>query len=427
VGDDVNVLLIALEGARPDHFSCAGYERETTPFIDQIAREGVRFPFAFTTAGSRLGAYASMLTGLWPSLHGATEETGTLTSPTPLLPELLKANGYRTAVFGPDALVSPARGLGRGFDRCSLPRRRGRLAGRAAAYARRASDRVLGRADAGAARTTQALLEWIESAGEPFFALVRYREAVRPYRVPAPYDRVFTSRPHSPRPAAGESDASRDSVMEQAALHDGALRYLDSRVRQIADALDAHRWWQHTLCIVTGDVAQELAAHPPAAPTALCDAVLRVPLLVRCPGSVPAGFVVEEFAQPSDLLPTITALTGCPTEVAVQGRALLTRSGVTSGPAAIVAEAFRCGDVGVRRKALRTRREKLIWQSDEANALYDVVRDPQEQHNRAPEDPERADQLRRLLFDLLADAQRELATGGERLPTAVGARREAGE
>ena len=46
-----------------------------------------------------------------------------------------------------------------------------------------------------------------------------------------------------------------------------------------------------------------------------------------------------------------------------------------------MAETFRSATSSVRRKVIRTRREKLVWRSDEANALYDLGRDPQERRN----------------------------------------------
>ena len=112
--DIMNVLLVVLEGARADHMGCYGYGRETTPFLDQVARQGVRCSAAFTTAPSVLPAMASLLTGLFAHAHGATEESGALPPGTPLLPELLRGAGYRTAAFCPSPAVSPENGLGRG-------------------------------------------------------------------------------------------------------------------------------------------------------------------------------------------------------------------------------------------------------------------------------------------------------------------------
>jgi arylsulfatase A-like enzyme len=431
MGEPLNVLLIVLEGARVDHLSAAG-EPATTPFLEQVAREGVRFPHAFTSAPASVPAVASMLTGLFASLHGATEETRALGPAPRLLPELLRAAGYRTAAFCPHPAISPQNGFGRGFDRFYTQRVGGRIAGRAADYARRASDRVLGRGDAGARRTTYALLDWLSASPEPFFAFVHFREPLRPLRPPAPYDRTampagLTAAQARAANQPGDDTArpvvSADETAALAALHDGALRYVDLRLRQIADALAAGDRWERTLFIVTASYGEDLGERGSlGGPASLCDATLRVPLLLRCPGRIPAGFVVDEVAQPVDLLPTIAALSGCPLDAPVQGRALLTASGASTGPRAVLVEAFRplasalasAGDPldTVRRKVIRTRREKLVWRSDEANALYDLAHDPDERENIAEQHPERVDRLRRALFDWLADGERWGAAHG---------------
>lgn len=412
--DALNVLLVVLEGARPDHLTAAGYERDTMPFLDQVAREGVRFTHAFTAAASSATAHASMLTGLFPSVHGVTEETPALGPAPRVLPELLKAAGYRTAAFCPDPSLGPEMGFGRGFDRFYTQQMGGRITGRAADYARRASDRVLGRGDAGARRTTQALLDWLAAGSEPFFALVRYREALRPIRPPAPYDRTFMppaltalqARNANQPNAAAPPPVSADEAAVLSALHDGALRYADLRLKQIADALMADGRWDQTVFMLTAGYGEDLGDTQTIGEPALRDTTLHVPLVLRCPSRIPAGFVVEEFAQPTDLLPTVAALTGCALDAPVQGRALFGAAGATSGPPAVMGETFRSATSSVRRKVIRTRREKFVWQSDEANALYDLGRDPLERHNLAHEAPERADRMRRALFDWLADSQR---------------------
>jgi len=385
----MNLLLVVLEGARVDHLGCYGAAAETTPFLDQVARQGVRFTEAFTTAPAALPAHASLLTGLFACVHGATEESGALPAAPAVLPEVLRAAGYRTAAFCPDPAVSPERGCGRGFERFYTARGGGgRIAGRAADYARRASDRVLGRADAGARRTTHALLDWLRDGEQPFAALVTFREAALERRPPAPYDRQFATT------AAG------DAASTQRAWHAGALRYLDLRLQEIADALTADGRWERTLVVVTGTGGLALDGAP-----AMREATLRVPLLLRAPGRVPAGFVVDEIAQLSDVAPTVLALLGVPTTTAWQGRALLRDGAVTPGPHWAFTESYRREPGDVRRKAVCGRRASFVWQSDEANLLLGGVAARLTQRERMIAEVAGLDRMRRVLFDWLADAE----------------------
>ncbi|HXQ21387.1 MAG TPA: sulfatase-like hydrolase/transferase, partial [Candidatus Acidoferrales bacterium] len=170
MSDRLNVLVIVLECARADHLSCYGYPRETTPFLDHVTREGVRFTHAIAAAPWTLPAHASLLTGLYPVTHGATDENRFLASRHQTLAEHLKAAGYRTAAFCTNPWVSPETGFGRGFDAFFTQRHHNRVTARALFYGRRASDRLLRRSDAGARRTNQALAKWLAAGAQPFFA-----------------------------------------------------------------------------------------------------------------------------------------------------------------------------------------------------------------------------------------------------------------
>ncbi len=411
--DRVNVLVVVLEGARADHMGCYGYGRETTPFLDQLARQGVRCSSAFTTAPGVLPAIATLLTGLFPHAHGATEESGVLPAGAPTLPELLRSAGYRTAAFCASPALTPERGVGRGFDRFRNAVAAGRFTGRAADYARRASDRVLGRADAGARRTLQAVLEWVRGGEEPFAGVVHLGETAGALPPPAPYDRLFAREPHD---APGT------------ACHDGALRYIDLRLRELADALQAAGQWDRTLVVVTATHGASLGAAP-GHDADWAPAELHIPLLLRAPGRVPRGFVVDEIVQTCDIAPTILALADVAAPgVAMQGRTILRDGAATPGPGFAFAEGFRHAPSDVRRKAVRSARAQFVWRSDEANAFYDVARDGELGPDRLAADVARADVLRRALFDWLAASERWVQAQGLPAPGEVsgGARDAAG-
>jgi len=433
MAEPLNILLVTMACGRWDHFSCDGYDRETTPFVDVVAREGVRFQQMISTASASLTAHASLLTGVFPCTHGATEERPFLAARCPTLPEMLRGAGYRTAAFCTDAWVSPETGFGRGFDVFHTQRAGGRLTGPARLYARKAGDRVLGRQDAGARRTNQAVLDWLGTSPEPFFAFIHYGEARLPFHPPAPYDRLFMPRGvtdervaavnRDPRACLTGSVAMTDEdFVILTALYDGALRYVDIRFKELAEALEQRGLWERALVIVTADHGEHLGeggrmGHQ----LSLHDAVLRVPLVIRCPVRIPGGYVVEEVSQSVDVVPTVLALAGVMAESgALAGRALFREGRATSGPAYAVAERFRTNLDGVRRrfptfdvrpydvraKAIRTRKDKFLWRSDETNELFDLVRDPAEACDLAAVRPARADALRRTLFDWLATTER---------------------
>jgi arylsulfatase A-like enzyme len=209
------------------------------------------------------------------------------------------------------------------------------LAGSATDYARRASDRVLGRIDAGARRTNVALQSWLESVGEPFFAFVHYRELHLPLRPPAPYDRMFvppTVDPARLRSLNQDSAAflSGAVTMDGAdlavltAAYDGALRYVDMRLQEVAAALGRDGRWDRTLVVVLGDHGEHLGEHGMIGHQfGLYDSVLHVPLVLRCPAKVPRGFVLDEMVQPVDVVPTVLAIAGVAAPELLPGRAIL--------------------------------------------------------------------------------------------------------
>ena len=116
---DHDIFLITIDTLRADHVDCYGYADGSTPALDALAKDGVRFTEAFTPSPITNTSHASILTGLLPGSHGVTDFAVPLASTHPTVAELLKERGYRTAAFiGAVILDSKtlAPGFGRGFD-----------------------------------------------------------------------------------------------------------------------------------------------------------------------------------------------------------------------------------------------------------------------------------------------------------------------
>ena len=100
----MNVILVVVDTLRADHMSVHGYHRRTTPFIDELARDGVTFDAFRSQCSHTLPSFTSIVTGQSPFTHGVISTTwdlpNSLRSQFPLasklLAEILSDAGYAT-------------------------------------------------------------------------------------------------------------------------------------------------------------------------------------------------------------------------------------------------------------------------------------------------------------------------------------------
>ena len=113
--DAPNVLLIVMDTVAADHLALYGYDRPTSPTIDELARRGIRFDAAQSASSWTLPSHASMFTGRWPHELSVGWRTP-LDAAAPTVAEFLRARGYATAGFIANTTYCAAdSGLGRGF------------------------------------------------------------------------------------------------------------------------------------------------------------------------------------------------------------------------------------------------------------------------------------------------------------------------
>ncbi|MFQ5351305.1 MAG: sulfatase-like hydrolase/transferase, partial [Thermoanaerobaculia bacterium] len=111
-------LLVSLDATRADHLGAYGYERDTTPFLDSLARRGFLFEQAVAPSLNTLISHASLLTGLPAWAHTASYEKGgrALHPNVTTLAEELAAQGYQTAGFAAHGdWLNAEKGIAQGF------------------------------------------------------------------------------------------------------------------------------------------------------------------------------------------------------------------------------------------------------------------------------------------------------------------------
>lgn len=389
-----NVLLISVDTLRADHLGCYGYDRPTSPRLDEFARESVRFAEARAQSSWTKPAMATILTGLYPVTHGAERRANGIAPEARTLAERLSAAGYETAMFTTNPTVVEKFGFGRGFDRFEYVHQ---LQGRK----RRSVD---------SAAMVQAGVAWLDGRAapeRPFFLVVHTLDPHDPYRPQEPYRSRFAPgvdvasaccfRGGELAALSAEQAAARrrDSL----ALYDGEIAQNDASFGRLLDDLRARGLLDRSAVVFTADHGEEFHEHGGwRHAESLFEEVLRVPLVVRLPKGTAARATVADPADQIDLAPTLLELAGVAAPPEFPGASLLP---VIAGGAAPPRESLAwlrhpAFDVAAIRdgnwKWLRHEgalRSVSGGFDNPVEALYDLEADSGEQRNLLAAEPDR--------------------------------------
>jgi arylsulfatase A-like enzyme len=411
ISSSPNILLVVLDSARMDRFSCYGYERETTPFLESFCEDATLFREAFTPAPWTMPSHASIFTGLYPSAHGMTWKNLRLDSRFLTLPDFLASKGYETTGFCNNPWVNAENGLARGFqtyvemwkDEVLNPT----LYYRIDWFLRR----LIGRNDGGALRTHQWVLEWVnrdDRVEQPFFLFINLMECHLWYDAPDAYHQMFLPGSISPSIGAihsnslfplltGNLSLSDEEWGEFGDIYDGDLRYLDKRLEELFDCLSGKSFMDNTIIIVTSDHGEHLGEHQFVDhQLSLYEPLIQIPLIVKVPDRITGLSAIQEPIQSIDIFPTLMDLIGYHGEIDrffMQGVSLVGRE---SSPHQFTVSEYEPPRERIMRfleknpegntilkydRALRSIRIdslKYIWSSDGNSELYNLALDPGE-------------------------------------------------
>ncbi len=365
-----SILLVSIDTLRADHLSCYGYRRPTSPSIDVFARDGVLFENAHSPSSWTLPGHASMLSGVSPFRHGATQETRAIRRDMKLLPEVLRASGYRTVGIINGPYVGAKYGFSRGFDTFV---------------------EALDKRDESYLGDVRSLIDGVPAT--PFFAFVHFMHVHSPYVPPAAH-RFGASRGPTAgadgrrlleldrRVRAGEVQLTEQDRDYLVALYDGEIRAVDEMVAQTI-ALARRKAHGLLLVVLTSDHGEEFLEHGGLLHGGtLFEESLHVPLIVVGPG-IPARRV-KNSASLLDVVPTILGIAGVSAPGGVEGRDLLAGDGNPSEgqPLPLQTSAH---DGTAHLRGVRTASRKVIIDDRSGETLlYDLSRDRAERHSVPP-------------------------------------------
>ncbi len=100
MSEKMNILFIITDAHRADHLSCYGNKILKTPNIDELAKDGVRFTNCFCNNPICMPNRATMITGLYPNVHGVRSNGINLNEDIPTITKTLQKRGWHTAAIG---------------------------------------------------------------------------------------------------------------------------------------------------------------------------------------------------------------------------------------------------------------------------------------------------------------------------------------
>lgn len=302
-----SVVLVTLDTLRADHLGTYGYPRSTSPFLDHLAQEGVRFEQAIATTSHTAPSHASLFTGLPMAGHGLRRNGENLSPSIPNLACFFSSLGYETAGF---ASVRFLRGLSVGFG--AFYERSG-----GAFHAR--ADQVVGAAEQWLTQTrrTERFLiwvhlfdahEWSDLEGTPR----REMEGPGEEALESHLESQQHLRPGNWGIRNGEPFRVEgvEEMLEWVDSYDARIRFMDDQVRHLYEVVEGLGLPGPTLWVVAGDHGEGLGNHGYHGHSKnLYNEQLRVPLVFHATDGRFRG-TVGGVVSLADVYPTLVALMG---------------------------------------------------------------------------------------------------------------------
>jgi arylsulfatase A-like enzyme len=420
-GEKPNVILIVMDDVGYGDYGSYGAPDVRTPNVDSLAKTGTRFT-EFYAAPSCSPTRAALISGRYQQRYRIEVPLGAAGPATVSqglkptgrsLPQLLKNNGYHTALIGKWHLgytkeFSPG---AHGFDYFF-----GLKSGLIDYYQHtdQSGNHDLFENDDHAHVKgystdlfTQQSIKFIEEhAGSPFFLELSYNAAHWPFQVPD-------------QPSVAPGNGRFVQPNEQASTREDYVRILeraDQGVGQILAALDKRGLTRNTLVIFTNDNGGEwLSRNAPLfhRKQSVWEGGIRVPLIMKWPGRIPANRTSTQIGIVMDLTATIAAATGSPVppEAKLEGIDLIPLLQAKARPVERTLF-FRYTLPARRQRAVRQGDWKVMV--DGANTmLYNLAKDPGERNDLAAERQDIVAKLFPLIATWEADVDAEAKSLGQ--------------
>jgi arylsulfatase A-like enzyme len=340
-----------------------------TPNYDAFAADATRFLWAQVPGTWSLPSQASMLTGVYPNVHKATEHESKINAQLPIAPEIFKKAGFRTGLFSSNGYVSSKWGFGRGFDenrnfvRENLPN--------------------------GADNLWATAKKWIlPGKAKPQFVYLAVIEPHVIYNPKKEFLKLYWDKPYGGpiKPVLtgiqlgkikkGTLKVNDTDKAYLEALHNAEITQSDTAFGVFLADLKAAGLYDTSVVIVISDHGDEFWDHGDCGHAqAPHQELVHVPFMIHAPGLLPAGGAIAAEVEAMDLAPTLLELAGIAIPDSMQGQSVLGTAldEVAFSPSTCMTQN------GSMARGIKSGRYRMIHSGAGRIELFDEIEDPREQ------------------------------------------------
>ena len=393
--DDLNVIFVVVDPLRADRLGSYGYDRDTSPTLDDLARSGIKFQNVESQSSWTKQSMASLWTGMYPRTTRVDHFSDSIPDEAVMPAEILQDAGFVTGGIYRNGWVMPNFGFAQGFDLYIRPhpRMRKEQMQENSFMARKVVGNDL---DA-----TESAIEFMRIHRDDRFFLYLHLMDVHQYL----YD-----------------DASSLFGTSYSDIYDNSIHWVDRNIKALLVEMEDLGIADRTVVVIASDHGEAFGEHGVEGHAKnLFSEVQTVPLIISLPFFLEPGLDVQTTVANIDIWPTLLDLLGLPALPGAEGKSLLPLV-----EAAAEGDESEAGDLATR--PVFSQLNKVWGQPDTVDqaewvavldgpyryvrlepqgvmGLFNTREDPLEVNNLGPIETEKADELTELAKKFLEEAE----------------------
>jgi len=365
-----NVILIMIDALRWNHLGCLGYDKDTSPTLDYLARNGVLFTQVITQSSWTAPSVPSILTSTYVGRHKVYNFGDVISKDVVSIAQILKKRGYLTAAISEHTSPECIGDIDRGFD-------------------------LFKSANAEEGEWIKNIDNFFKTAKEPFFIYFHFEGTHSPFtRIPESYHNLFPQEDYPDKELLislsefHEKNKLESGLIENGitnlayylSKYDAAIRYVDIQVAYLLNRLKKFKLEDNTLIIVTsdhGELLGEKGWYFFHGTSKLQEKEIKIGSIIYHKDNVKSGCIITQQVESIDIIPTILDYLKISKDKKMQGVSFYPLIKGKSG----YDKKYAFSSFNRNCHVVRTNRYKLVVHLGETTELFDLSSDSGEGRN----------------------------------------------